>query len=183
MNVLRTCTVALILLLAAACGAPRQESDLLTALGSPDAAVVVEALAELERGYPGSQVAQRRMIDLVGDGRPPVRRKAARVLGAIRAPVDAATVAAIGAMLGSSDRHEVIDALKALREMPSRSEVPRMLPLLKHADEHVVRDACRTLAVIADAAVVADIEPLLASGNEAIREDARAAIAKLRNRR
>jgi HEAT repeat protein len=178
---LRNCAVLLVLLVAA-CGA-RAEPELMSALASPDADVVYEALADLERGFPGSTPAQRRMIELVHDPRPVVRRKAARVLGAIHAPVDPPTVTAIGAMLAASDVNEVIDALKALRGMPARSEIPRMLPLLKHQHENVVRDACRTLAVVGDASVVPQIEPLLASGNDAIRADAKAAIAALANRR
>ncbi len=181
MITLRHAVLVLIVLLAA-CGA-RDEPQLMTALNSPDPDVVVEALSEIEDVGYASTSAQRRIIELVKDSRPEVRRRSARVLGAIHAPVDAATVAAIGAMLESRDDGEVVDALKALRGMPSRSEIPRMLPLLKHPDEHVVRDTCRTLGAVADAAVVPDLEPLLKSRNEEIRADAQAALAKLRHRR
>lgn len=111
-----------------------------------------------------------------------MQRKAARVLGAIHAPVDAKILADITPLLKSPNKDAVIDGLKALRGLDSKSTIPEMLPLLSSPDENIKRDTCRTLAEIGDASLVPKIEPLLSDPNKKVVEDARDAISRLKAR-
>lgn len=171
--------LALVIAVLSACGT-RATSDIVADLESPDAEVVVEALLDFERQHPGDATLLGHAKRLVTDHRPTVRRKAARVLGAINAAVEPQTVDQIARMLSAGDRDEVVDALKALRQLPAQRAVPGILPLLRRSDPHIVRDACRTLAVLADRTAIPAIEPLLRHPDEAVRRDAEAAIARLR---
>ena len=81
--------------------------------------------------------------------------------------------------LNSTNRGELKDALKELREIYASEAVPYILPCLKNPDPGVVREACRTLAVLGNKNTVPDIEPLLNNPREDIRKDAQQAIDKL----
>jgi HEAT repeat protein len=158
----------------------RPEDELISDLASEKAATVTVALQQLEKNYPTSPKALPIIKGLLKDPRSEVRCKAARVLGAVRADVSDADIAAICALLKAGDPKEVGDGLKALRGLNAPGAVPNILPLLKDADTHTVRDACRTLAVLANKDVIPSIEPLLNHSDKAVRKDAQDAIDKLR---
>lgn len=160
----------------------KTEEELIAILSSPDEGKVTSALQDLEKQYPDSKTAQAAVVSKLKDPREKVQRKAARVLGAIHAPVDKKVLADITPLLKSPNKDAVIDGLKALRGLDSKSTVPEILPLLANPDENIKRDACRTLAEIGDTSLVPKIEPLLADPNKKVQEDARDAIAKLKNR-
>jgi HEAT repeat protein len=160
----------------------KTQDELIQLLSSPDAKTVASALLDLERDYPLSTKAFPRMKELLRDGRPRVRRKAARVLGVLHAPVDEENIRDICALLKAADEGEIVDGLKALRGLKAQSAIPEILPLLSHRDEHVVRDSCRTLAVLGDQDLIRSIEPLLESKNNSIRKDAQDAISTLREK-
>jgi HEAT repeat protein len=165
-----------------ALAANKTEEELIALLSSPDEAKVTGALQDLEKGYPESKTAQAKIASMLKDPREKVQRKAARVLGAIHAPVDRKTLADITPLLKSSNKDAVIDGLKALRGLDSKSTIPEILPLLASPDENIKRDSCRTLAEIGDASLVPKIEPLLSDPNKKVQEDARDAMAKLKGR-
>jgi HEAT repeat protein len=81
-----------------------------------------------------------------------------------------------------SDRPEVEDALKQLREVDAPEAVPDILTCLNHVNANVVRDACRTLAVLGDKDVIPSIEPLLNDPRSDVRKDAKDAIEKLQSK-
>ncbi|MBK9064287.1 MAG: HEAT repeat domain-containing protein [Acidobacteria bacterium] len=160
----------------------KTEEELIAILSSPDEGKVTSALQDLEKQYPESKTAQAAVVSKLKDPREKVQRKAARVLGAIHAPVDKKVLADITPLLKSPNKDAVIDGLKALRGLDSKSAVPEMVPLLLNPDENIKRDTCRTLAVVGDASLVPKIEPLLSDPNKKVQEDARDAIATLKNR-
>jgi len=160
----------------------KTEEELIALLNSPDEGKVTGALQDLEKGYPQSKTAQAAVVSKLKDPREKVQRKAARVLGAIHAPVDRKILADITPLLKSSNKDAVIDGLKALRGLDSKSTIPEILPLLKSPDENIKRDSCRTLAEIGDASLVPKIEPLLNDTNKKVQEDARDAISRLKAR-
>ena len=155
------------------------EEEWIAQLASPDEGKVTSALQGLEKEYPESKTAQAAVIRMLKDPREKVHRKAARVLGAIHAPVDRKVLADITPLLKSPNKDAVIDGLKALRGLDSKSAIPEILPLLENKDENIKRDACRTLAEIGDASLVPKIEPLLKDSNKKVVEDAHDAIARL----
>jgi len=160
--------------------AKKSEEEWITQLSSPDESKVTSALQGLEKEYPESKTAQAAVIKMLKDPREKVHRKAARVLGAIHAPVDKKVLADITPLLKSPNKEAVIDGLKALRGLDSKSTIPEILPLLQSPDENIKRDACRTLAEIGDASLVPKIQPLLEDKNKKVVEDARDAIARLK---
>ncbi len=165
-----------------ALAAKKTEQEWIAQLESPDESKVTSALQGLEKEYPDSKTAQAAVISKLKDPREKVQRKAARVLGAIRAPVDKKVLADITPLLKSPHKEAVIDGLKALRGLESKSTIPEILPLLQNPDENIKRDACRTLAEIGDASLVPKIEPLLNDPNKKVQEDARDAISRLKAR-
>ncbi|HVO51870.1 MAG TPA: HEAT repeat domain-containing protein [Thermoanaerobaculia bacterium] len=179
-------TLALTLVFAAlslpALASKKTEEELIALLNSPDEGKVTGALQDLEKGYPESKTAQAAVVSKLKDPREKVQRKAARVLGAIHAPVDKKILADITPLLKSPNKDAVIDGLKALRGLDSKSTIPEILPLLKSPDENIKRDSCRTLAEIGDASLVPKIEPLLNDPNKKVQIDANDAIAKLKSR-
>ncbi len=179
-------TLAVALLFAAvslpALASKKSEEELIALLSSPDEGKVRGALQDLEKGYPESKTAQAAVVKMLRDPREPVQRKAARVLGAIHAPVDKKILADITPLLKSPNKDAVIDGLKALRGLDSKSTIPEILPLLQNPDENIKRDACRTLAEIGDASLVPKIEPLLKDSNKKVVEDAQNAISRLKAR-
>ena len=177
-------TFALAFLFAAislpALASKKSEEELIALLNSPDEGKVTSALQDLEKQYPESKTAQAAVISKLKDPREKVQRKAARVLGAIHAPVDKKVLAEITPLLKSPNKDAVIDGLKALRGLDSKSTIPEILPLLQSPDENIKRDSCRTLAEIGDDSLVPKIEPLLKDPNKKVVEDAHDAIARLK---
>jgi len=186
----RTARTTLTLLVAAlsvavatqATAAKKTEEQLIALLASPDEGKVVDALQDLEKGYPDSPTAHAKIASMLDDPREKVRRKAARVMGALHLPVTKEQLASIASLLDAPGKDAVIDGLKALRGLKAGSTVPKILPLLKSPDDNVKRDSCRTLAEIADASVIPSIEPLLSDPSKKVQEDARDAIGKLKLR-
>lgn len=116
---------------------------------------------------------------LLPDSRPSVRQKAARVLGALHAPVGHDDLKAICTMLKSYDQREADSALKALRGLDAAEAIPDITPLLKSSYPLLVRDACRTLAVLGGKDQIPLIKPLLQHRDKDVRKDAETAIATL----
>lgn len=177
-------TLALCLLFTAvsfpALGAKKTEEEWIAQLSSSDEGKVTSALQGLEKEYPESPTARAKIVSMLKDPREKVQRKAARVLGAIHAKVDAKVLQDITPLLKSTNKDAVIDGLKALRGLDAASTVPQILPLLSSPDENIKRDACRTLADVASPSVIPKIEPLLNDPNKKVQEDARVAIDKLK---
>ena len=177
---------ATLLLLAAiflslpALASKKTEEEWISQLSSPDEGKVTGALQGLEKEYPESPTARAKIISMLKDPREKVQRKAARVLGAIHAKVDAKVLADVTPLLKSANKEAVVDGLKALRGLDAASAVPQILPLLASPDENIKRDACRTLAEIGSPSVISKIEPLLNDPNKKVQEDAHDAIARLK---
>jgi HEAT repeat protein len=140
---------------------PKTEEELIANLASPKDGTVVSALQGIEKNYPTTTQALPAMKKLLADPRIKVKRKAARVMGAIHADVDATDIQNICGLLKSSDKHEVMDGLIALRGLKAQSAIPMILPLLDNPDSNVKRDSMRTLAVLGDKSLVPKIQPLL----------------------
>jgi len=162
----------------------KTEDELIAELESAKETQVVEALLQLEKKHPTSTKGFPKMKSLLNDPRPKVRRKAARVLGALHAEVSDDDIKAICSLLKSTTTEEVIDGLKSLRGLKAPQAVPQITPLLKEPGRHVniIRDACRTLAVLGNKAVIPEIEPLLNHSNAAIKKDAQDAIYILKSK-
>lgn len=163
-------------------GADSGEARLIADMASDNPKKVLNALDDLEeKPNPGTNViaAARKLLP---DARPAVRKKAARVLGAIHAQVNQDDLKAICRMLKSYDKSEADEALKALRGLQAPETIPEITPLLKSPHDLLVRDACRTLAVLGTRELIPSIEPLLNHPNGDIRMDARSAITALQSR-
>ena len=192
--------VAATILLAFALATPllaatKTEDQLIAELGASDPDKVTSALQELEEKYPTSTKALATIKKLLTDQRMRVKRKAARVIGAVHAEVNEDDIRAICALLKPPRMEErpdsvlkgppveaMLDGLKALRGLKAPSAIPEVTPLLRYSNNHVVRDACRTLAVIGNKDVIPAIEPLLEDSNREVRKDAKEAIAALRSK-
>lgn len=157
----------------------KTEDELIADLASPKDSVVADAMLKLERNYPTSTKAVAEIKKYLGDNREKVRRKAARVIGALHADVSADDLKAISKLLSATDHREVMDGLIALRGLKAADAIPQITPLLNHAQPNVVRDACRTLAVLGNKSHVALIEPLLKNADPKIQKDAQDAIFAL----
>ncbi|MFI5120288.1 MAG: HEAT repeat domain-containing protein [Thermoanaerobaculia bacterium] len=144
--------------------------------------LLIQTLEQFENEFPDSPTAAAKILPLVRDERPKVRRTAVRVLSVLQADLDEKGLADVARMLSSDDKAEVVDALKALRWLYAPSTIPSILPLLSDSDEHVKREACRALAVIADRSVISKIEPLLKDPIKDVREDAEGSITQLRRK-
>src|ERR1035441_4622320 len=153
----------------------KTEEELIAQLASTDEGKVTSALQGLEKEYPDSPTARAKVIAMLKDPREKVQRKAARVLGALTAKVDAKVLADITPLLKSTNKDAVVDGLKALRGLEAASTVPQILPLLASPDENIKRDACRTLAEIGSPAVIGKSEPLLADPNKKVQSSRPAA--------
>ena len=145
-------------------------------------AILIQVLEQIENEFPDSPTAAAKILPLVRDERPKVRRRAVRVLGVLQPDLDERGLADVTKMLSSPDKADVVDALKALRWLYAPSTIPTILPLLSHSDEHVKREACRALAVIADRSVISKIEPLLNDPIKDVRLDAEGSIAQLKRK-
>ncbi|MBI3881413.1 MAG: hypothetical protein HY301_15285 [Verrucomicrobia bacterium] len=161
----------------------KSEDQLIADLASPKDSVVADAMLHLEKAYPTSTKAIAAIKKYLSDPREKVRRKAARVLGALHTPVTDDELKAIGALLKGSDPQEVMDGLKALRGLDEgKKAMPEILALLKHANVGVIRDAARTVAMLGTKANVADLEPLLKHPDAKVQKDAQDAIFALKNK-
>jgi HEAT repeat protein len=161
---------------------PKTEADVLTDLASPKEKVVYTALQVYEQDFPDSTNCLAKAKSLLADSRPKVRDKAARVLGALHADLSDAELHEVAALLGSDDKNEIIEGLKALRGLKAQSIVPQIVPLLKYDNDNVKRDACRTLAVLGDKSIIPAIQPLLQYPDKAVVKDANDAIFALNNK-
>ncbi len=162
--------------------ADEKEDKLIAELASPMESKVTDAMLKLEKQYPTSTKAFPTMKQLLKDRRERVRRKAARVLGALHADVDQENLKDILALTKGSDPREIMDGLISLRGLKAESTIPDLLPLLKHAHPNVIRDTCRTLAVLGNKDLIPQIEPLLNHPEPAVKKDAQDAIYKLRQK-
>jgi len=162
--------------------APKDEQSMLADLDSPRDKVVVDGLNRFEKEYPTSAPALAKTRILLTDSRPLVRRKAARVLGALHTDVTDAEMQSIAKLLDAPEKVEVMEGLKALRGLKAQSVVPKIVPLLKNPDNNVKRDACRTLAVLGDKSLIPSIEPLTQDADKLVAKDANDAIFALKNK-
>ena len=160
----------------------KTEEQLIAELDSPNEKVVFDAMAQLEREYPTSTTYHPKLKALLTDNRLKIHRKAARVLGALHAPVSDTDLQNICNLLASDDKDAKMDGLKALRGLKSQSVISKMTPLLQDSNPNVARDACRTLAVVADKSVIPSIEPLLQSPDKKVQKDAQDAIFALKSK-
>jgi HEAT repeat protein len=163
-------------------GSPKTEDELIVDLGSPKVRVVTAALQQLEKNYPTGTKALPVIKKLLTDSRPAVVRKAARVLGAIHADVSSDDIKNICALFNSTDKHEIMDGLIALRGLKAQSAIPQILPLLNNPDSNVKRDSCRTLAVLGDSSLIPSLKPLLTYPDLAVQKDAADAISILKEK-
>jgi HEAT repeat protein len=159
----------------------RPEAELLADLTSPKARVVVKALQDIEKQYPTDVNAQTQIKLLLNDDRPTVKRKAARVLGALNADVSETDLKSIATLL-DGDKGDIEDGLKALRGLKAQSTIPKIIPLLQNPDKNIKRDVCRTLAVLGDKRLVPSIQPLLTDPDPAVEKDAADAISILKEK-
>jgi len=157
-------------------GKVKTEEELIADLASPKEEVVTSTMLKLEKQFPTSPTAIAAVKKYLGDNRPAVRRKSARVLGAIHADVTSAEIKTICALLKGSEPREVMDGLIALRGLKAAEALPEILPLLQHSDLKVIGDACRTVAVHGDKSNIAAIEPLLKHPNAKVQKEANDAI-------
>lgn len=157
----------------------KTEDELIADLSSPKETVVTGAMLKLEKQFPTSQKSIAEIKKYLTDNRAAVRRKAARVLGALHAEVTTAELNSIGALLKAADHREIMDGLIALRGLKAKEMLPQITPLLNHAQPNVVRDACRTIAVLGDKSHIPLLEPLRQNPDAKIQKDANDAIFAL----
>jgi HEAT repeat protein len=160
----------------------KTEEQLIAELDSPKEKIVFDAMAQLEKEYPTSTAYHPKLKALLTDNRLKVQRKAARVLGALHAPVSDTDLQNICALLAVDDKDAKMDGLKALRGLKSQSVISKMTPLLQDGNANVVRDACRTLAVVGDKSVIPSLEPLRQSPDKKVQKDAQDAIFALQSK-
>jgi HEAT repeat protein len=159
----------------------KSEDELLADLTSTKPRVVINALQDLEKQYPTDVKAQTQIKLLLNDDRPPVKRKAARVLGAVNADVSGADLKNIASLL-DGNKDDIEDGLKALRGLKAQSTIPKIIPLLQNPDNNIKRDACRTLAVLGDRSLIPTLQPLLNYPDLAVQKDAADAISILKEK-
>ena len=175
--------LAAVLFTAAAASAKEKTKDEVAAdMASADESKVYDALQTFEKHFSEDSELRQKALSLLGDSRPKVKRKAARVFGALGAKLSNEQVHQVQSLLAASDKDSVIDGLKALRGLENRNDYAPILPLLQNPDANIKRDACRTLAVIADKSVIPKIEPLLNDPDKKVQKDAEEAIAALKSR-
>jgi len=155
-------------------------AKIMAGLAAADPRVVLNALDDLQEQKPTATNAFASVRKLLNDPRPSVRRKSARVLGELKAPVTADDIDAICRMLNSFDVGEAGDALKSLRGLNAPQAIPKIRPFLQSQRLVLVREACRTLATLGGKDLIPDIEPLLKHPNAEVRRDAQSALTALR---
>lgn len=159
----------------------KTEDEVLADLASPKPGVVISALQNIEKKYPADANALIKVKGLLADSRSAIKRKAARVLGAVNAEVSAADLGNIATLL-AGDKNEKTDGLKALRGLKAQSTIPQITPLLQDPNLNIKRDAIRTLAVLGDKSLVPAIKPFLTWPDLAVQKDAADAIAILKEK-
>jgi len=160
----------------------KTEDELIAELASPKEDVVASTMLKLEKQFPTSPKTIAAVKGFLGDNRAKVRRKAARVLGAIHAEVTSAEIKTISGLLKATDPREVMDGLIALRGLQAAEALPEILPLLQHADLKVIGDACRTVAVHGTKSNIPALEALLQHPNAKVQKEANDAIFILKNK-
>lgn len=158
----------------------KTEDELIADLASPKPEVVTSAMLKLEKQFPTSPRTTTEIKKYLGDNRPAVRRKAARVLGVLHAEVTADEIKVICALLKATDHREIMDGLIALRGLKAADALPEVTAVLNHQQPNVIRDACRTIAVLGNKDHIALIEPLLKHADEKVQKDAADAIFLLK---
>jgi len=158
----------------------KSKEEVVAQLSSADESKVYDALQYVEKHFPEDAALREKVCSFLTDSRPKIKRKAARVLGALGANLTKDQVRDVQSLLAASDKETVIDGLKALRGLANRDDFAPILPLLQNSDQNIKRDACRTLAVIANKSAIPKIEPLLNDPDKKVREDAEAAIRALK---
>jgi HEAT repeat protein len=171
--------LTLVFTTAVAVAKEKTEDELIAELASPKEKVVTAAMLKLEKQHANSARTVTEIKKYLGDERPAVRRKAARVLGAIHAEVTAEELQKICALLKAKDHREIMDGLISLRGLKAAAVLSEITPLLQHETPNVIRDACRTIAVLGNKSHVPLLEPLLKHANAAVQKDAKDAIFKL----
>jgi HEAT repeat protein len=162
--------------------AQKTEDQLIAELDNPNGSKVASTMLAIEKQYPNSTKAFPRIKTLLKDNRPEVRRKAARVLGALHAEVSSEDLKNIVVLIKSNDAAEAIDGLKALRGLKAQETIPDIKMCLNSPTPNVMRDACRTLAVLGTKTDIPAIEPLLTNKNPAVQKDANDAIFALKEK-
>jgi hypothetical protein len=158
------------------------EAQLIAELSGPNEDKVANAMLQLEKNFPTSTAMIPPIKKLLTDPREKVRRKAARVLGALHTEVDSTDLKNITAMFAAKNPQEAMDALKALRGLKAESVLPEVVAQLKSPNNGVVRDAMRTIADLGNKSHVSAIEPLLTHAEPAVKKDAADAIFKLQKK-
>jgi HEAT repeat protein len=151
-------------------------------MASADEGKVYDALQTFEKHFSEDAELRQKALSLLADSRPKVKRKAARVFGALGAKLTNEQLRHVQSLLAVPDKDSVIDGLKALRGLENRNDYAPILPLLQNPDANIKRDACRTLAVVADKSVIPKIEPLRNDPDKKVQKDAEEAIAALKAR-
>ena len=191
------CVAAAMLLWPAAlfAGPNKTEAELIQMLKSDDYRDVNDALDRLPAWYPKSTNAIPEVKKLLIAKRSDpanvpenfISRRAARSLGNYHVRLSTNELKIVVGFLHSHDEEEVMDGLKALRNLDVPPELHKkianeIVPLLQDKDDHVVRDACRTLAVYGDKSNIPQIEPLMKRLRVDVRTDARKAIEALKKK-
>ena len=158
------------------------EAQLIAELAGPNEDKVANAMLQLEKNFSTSTAMLPPIKKLLTDPREKVRRKAARVLGALHSEVDAADLKNVTAMFAAKNPQEAMDALKALRGLKAESVLPEVVAQLKSANNNLVRDAMRTISELGNKSHVSAIEPLLAHADPGVKKDAADAIFKLQKK-
>lgn len=174
--------VAMLLVAPISWAKEKTRDDVAADMASSDESKVYSALQTFEKQYSSDAGLREKALALLADSRPKVKRKAARVFGALGAKLSEGQLREVESLLSASDKDTIIDGLKALRGLENRHDVAPILPLLQNPDANVKRDSCRTLAVIADKSVVPKIEPLLKDPDKKVQADAQAAIDALKGK-
>lgn len=162
--------------------AQKTEDQLIAELDNPNGSKVASTMLAIEKQYPTSTKALPKIKSLLKDNRPEVRRKAARVLGALHTEVSSEDLKNIVVLIKSSNPDEAIDGLKALRGLKAQETIPDIKMCLNSPTPNVMRDACRTLAVLGTKSDIPAIEPLLTHQNPAVQKDAKDAIFALKEK-
>jgi HEAT repeat protein len=162
--------------------AQKTEEQLIADLDNPNPDKVASTMLAIEKQYPTSTKTLPKIKSLLKDNRPKVRRKAARVLGALHAEVDQENLKDIVAIVKSNDPDEAMDGLKALRGLKAADVLPDVKACFENKTPNVVRDALRTTATLGKKSDIPSIEPLLKHLDPKVQKDAQDAIYALQNK-
>lgn len=160
----------------------KTEDELIADLASPKEDEVASTMLKLEKQFPTSPKTIAAIKKYLGDNRPKVRRKAARVIGVLHADVTSEEIKTICELLKASDFREIMDGLIALRGLKAAEALPQITPLLNHSAPNVIRDACRTIAKLGNKEHIPLLEPLLKHADAKVQKDAQDAIFELKNK-